>query len=167
MTGIRRLFLANDQRVFKVAHSQDEGNEGIEELANQRVLEVILYYETRNKKPYDLLVVEFDRLVLSSEGKEAGTCKEERIKRHHFFGIGFKTAEDLAAKKSPLSLPSAPIVPTLKEKEALYKYIEENLPSLSLEAPLVLEMNLKRLQLIYQNQVKLIKEAMKIRNGKR
>lgn len=59
MSGTRWLYISNDLKVHKVPNPKNSKFKPIKELAGQEVLKVLLYYETFEKKPSKLLLLEF------------------------------------------------------------------------------------------------------------
>jgi hypothetical protein len=163
VSGIRWLFISEDCKVFRTYEPKNHVYKPIKELANQEVLEVILIYETKERKPYKLLQVWFDRLGLDSVGGYVVTDEARDRGLYNFIKYGFVTPEELAIREEPLTIPIAPITPSGNEKEALYKYLKEKIPALAKDAPLVVERCIKSLKQNHQNYVDLIKQAKKLK----
>jgi hypothetical protein len=163
MSGIRWLFISEDCKVYRTYEPKNHIFKPIKELANQEVLEVILFYETNKRKPYKLLQVWFDRLGLDFDGGYVITDEARDRGFYNFIEYGFETPEELAIREKPLTIPIAPIIPTNSEKEALYKYLKEKIPALAKDAPLVVERCIKSLKQNQQNYIDLIKQAKKMK----
>jgi hypothetical protein len=149
--------------VFRISQPKNQVYKPIQELAGQEVLEVILYYDTIDRKPYKLLTVEFDRLRLDSEGRHVVSEEARRRGLYNFLEFGLVTPEELANRDRPLSIPVAPIIPTVREKEALYNYLRDKLPVLAKDAPLVVEIRLKSRDRIHQRNIDLVRQAKKLK----
>jgi hypothetical protein len=164
MSGIRWLFISEDCKVFRTYEPKNNEYKPIKELASQEVLEVILFYETKERKPYKLLQVWFQRLGLDSAGGYVITDETRDRDLYNYIKYGFvTTSEELANRKEPLAIPIAPTTPTSSEKEALYKYIKEKLPALAKDAPFVVERCIKSIKQNHQNNIDLIRRAKKLK----
>src|SRR5690606_38403228 len=119
MSGLRYLLINSDYKVYKIPAPKNHIYPSVQELSNQLVLEVILYYETHNRKPNQLLHVSFDRLQLNNDGQFIMTELEREKGLRNFLLFGFETPESLSKRNEPLPLPSAIVTPTILEKEAL------------------------------------------------
>ncbi|WP_458125859.1 hypothetical protein [Paenibacillus sp. Z3-2] len=146
MSGSRWLYLSNDLKVHRVPKPKNSKFKPIKELAGQEVLKVHLYYETFEKKPSKLLLLQFDRVTLDSEGSYELTQEEMDKALYNFNEFGFVTPEELAQRDGPLSLPIAPVLPTIQEKNTLYNYLKENLNPLSHNAPYIMEERISALK---------------------
>jgi hypothetical protein len=163
VSGVRWLFISKDCRVFRISQPKNQEYKPIQELAGQEVLEVILYYETKNRKPFKLLTVEFDRLSLDSEGGYVVTDEARRRGIYNFLEFGLVTPEELAKRDRPTAIPVKPVTPLAREKEALYTYLRDKLPMLSQDAPFVVEMRIKSSKQIHQSNIDLIRQAKKLK----
>ncbi|TVX94122.1 hypothetical protein [Paenibacillus agilis] len=68
MSGTKWLYINNKFKVYKVPNPINHKYKPIKELAEQEVLQLLLYYETYERKPSKLILMEFDRITLDSEG---------------------------------------------------------------------------------------------------
>jgi hypothetical protein len=163
MSGIRWLFISEDFKVYRTYEPKNHVYKPIKELASQEVLEVILFYETNERKPYKLLQVSFERLGLDSTGGYVITDDARDRGFYNLTNYAFATPEDLASSEEPLAIPIAPITPSSSEKKALYKYLKEKLPSLAKDAPLVVERCVNSLKQNHQNNIDLIRQAKRLK----
>lgn len=163
MSGIRWLFISEECKVFRTYEPKNYTYKPIKELASQEVLQVILFYETKERKPYKLLQVWFERLELDSTGGYVITDEARDRGLYNAIKYGFTSPEELANREEPLSIPIAPITPSSSEKEALYKYLKEKIPALSKNAPFVVEGCLKSLKQNHQDNINLIRQAKKLK----
>lgn len=163
MSGSRFLFVSKDNKVLRTSQPKNQVYKPILELAGQEVLEVILYYETRDRKPNKLLTVWFDRLNLDSSGKYVVTDDARKRAFFNYLVYGFVTAEELAKSDRPLAIPMAPIIPSVKEKEALYAYLKDKSPPLFKDAPFVVEKCIQALKDDHQSNIDLIRRASKLK----
>lgn len=163
MSGSRWLYLSNDLKVHKVPKPKNGKFKPVKGLGGQEVLKVHLYYETFEKKPSKLLLLEFDRVTLDSEGSYELTQEEMEKALYNFNEFGFVTPEELAQRDEPLSLPRAPVLPTAEEKKTVYNYLKENIISLSHNAPYIMEERISALKRIHKEHIELIRKAIKLR----
>lgn len=166
MSGIRYLLITRDNKVYKIAIPKRNAYRAIPELHDQLVLEVILYYETKNRKPYEMLNVSFDRLHLNSDGRFVLTDDEGKERFRNFDLFAFQTPQSLAEKEGPLPLPSAIVLPTDQEKEALKKYIKNELPKLYETGVYEIENAIRHSTEVHDKFIDLVKQAAKIKNIK-
>lgn len=144
MTGCRYLFISNGDKIIKISQPKNHKYKSVPQLANQDVLEVILYYKNKDRKPHELLTIGFDRFRLDSNGNYEETEADRKRAFHNFFAFGMPSLlEEVEAEDKPLPIPVAPIVPTDNEKRLLYSYINEKLPNLAADAPYVVESKIK------------------------
>lgn len=129
MTGIKCLYITKDNQVYKIPIPKGTFYKPVSYLANQEVLFVLLYYETFNKVPMELISANFDRIQLNDTGGYELTMDEMKKRCYNFEHYGFNDAESLSQKEY-IPIPQATVIPTLSEKEALYHYIKNNFPLL-------------------------------------
>ncbi|WP_042161976.1 hypothetical protein [Paenibacillus gorillae] len=161
MTGVRHLYIAKENKVFRIPQSRKTPKKYSEELALQEVLEVLMYYEIKARKPSKLLMIEFDRFTLDSTGQYQSTEKKSR-EMYNFLHFGCLTPEKIAQKEGLTIFPIPPNLPTKDEKEALYKYLEENSAVLFRDAPIVMESRIRALKEKHREYVDLIKKSKSI-----
>jgi len=158
MTGCRHLFLSGD-KILKMTQPKNHKYKPELQFANQNVLEVILFYEIKNRKPNVLIMVDFDRFRLDCNGVYEQTDEDRRRALHNFFEFGFPSLFDEEDDDRPVSIPVAPIIPTESEKKLLYSYIAEKLPKLSIDAPYIVENRIRVLKEKYEEFVRMAKNA--------
>ncbi|QNK55160.1 hypothetical protein [Paenibacillus sp. PAMC21692] len=141
MIGCRYLFLSKGDKIIKIPQPKNHKYKSVPQLANQDVLEVILYYKNKDRKPHELLAIEFDRFHVDSNGIYEETDTDRKRALHNFFAFGMPNL--LEEKENHLVIPVAPIIPTDNEKRLLYRYLNEKLPDLAVVAPQVVESKIK------------------------
>ncbi|MGC5770770.1 hypothetical protein [Paenibacillus pabuli] len=146
MIQSRYLFVSREGKVVKIVRPKNHKYKSVPQLAGEDVLEVILYYRNKDRKPNELLMVGFDRFRLDSQGNYVQTEEDRKRAFHNFHSFGMadllEGIEDEKEDK-PLPIPVAPIIPTTAEKRSLYDYINEKLPNFSDDAPYVIENKIK------------------------
>lgn len=165
MGGIKWLYISKENNIYKIPNPKNGRFKEIKELSEQDVLKVMLYYRTKNRKPDKLVMVEFDRITLDSQGVYKVTDERQRRMLQNAFQFIYNTPQQLADSKSPFELPQAPSVPSNIEKKALYEYLDQNFPNLGNDAPAIVENAISSLKKIHEKKINLIKEANKLRKS--
>ncbi|MGE7986088.1 hypothetical protein [Lysinibacillus fusiformis] len=163
MGGIKWLFISKEHKVFKVPNPKNGRFKEIKELSEQDVLKVMLYYRTKNRKPDKLVMVEFNRITLDSQGVYEVTDESKKRKLQNAFQFIYNTPQQLSDNRSPFELPLAPIVPSDMEKQVLYDYLNRNFQNLGKDAPAIVENAISSLKKIHEKKINFIQEANKLR----
>ncbi|MFC9707272.1 hypothetical protein ACFTRD_03850 [Paenibacillus sp. NPDC056933] len=162
MIQSRYLFISREGKVVKIARPKDHKYKSVPRLAGEDVLEVILYYRNKDRKPHKLLMVEFDRFHLDSQGNYKQTEEDRKRAIHNFLSFGMvDLLEGAEVEDKPLPIPVAPIIPTSAEKRLLYDYINEKLPNFSDDAPYVVESRIKSVKEKYEEFKSMAKRSRK------
>ncbi|RRJ66069.1 hypothetical protein EHV15_26500 [Paenibacillus oralis] len=162
--GTMWLFISKDLRVTKITKPINQVYKPIPSLARQEVLKVTMYYETKSRKPFKLQIVNFDRFILDENGGFVITDFERRRALHNFFEFGMTTPEEKAEDDQPIALPIPPVIPTIKEKEALYSYLKQKYSVIADQAPIIVENMISFSNETHRKHIEFAKKAMKIRN---
>lgn len=165
MGGIKWLYISKENKIYKIPNPKDGRFKEIKELSEQDVLKVMLYYRTKNRKPDKLVMVEFDRITLDSQGVYEVTDERKKRMLPNAFQFIYNTPQQLTDNKSPFEIPLAPSVPSNIEKKALYEYLNQHFPNLGKDAPTIVENAISSLKKIHQKKVDFIKEANKLRKS--
>ncbi|NLB42540.1 MAG: hypothetical protein GX815_09835 [Clostridiales bacterium] len=163
MSGLRFLYISREGEVYPIPIPKDSTYKKVTELANELVLKVNLIYETRNRKPWQLYYVGFDRVQLNALGQYIMTDEEIDNSVFNFTNFSLVTAEELSKREDPLPVPQSIDVPTAKEKEVLINYIKHKYPALWQNSPSVIEETIRSRIEKHTKLVKLVKEASAIR----
>lgn len=129
MTGIMCLYITSKCDICKIPIPNGKVYKPIPSLANEEVLFTMLYYETLDRKPSNLIIANFDRFQLDANGGYELTLDEIKKRYYNFDNYGFVDSE-LLSENNCIQIPQATVLPTENEKEALYNYIKEKYPSL-------------------------------------
>ncbi|KAF6628670.1 hypothetical protein H6F38_19285 [Paenibacillus sp. EKM208P] len=163
MIQSRYLFISCEGKVVKIARPKVHKYKSVPQLAGEDVLEVILYYRNKDRKPHKLLMVEFDRFHLDSQGNYKQTEEDRKRAIHNFFSFGMADLiKGIEVDNQPLPIPVAPIIPTTAEKRSLYDYINEKIPSFSDDAPYVVESKIKAVKEKYEEFKSMAKKSKKL-----
>jgi len=165
MSGIRYLFISKDNHVYKITTPKYNFYKAVPELSGQDILEVILYYDTIERKPSRLLSVSFDRLLLDENGLYILTQEEIEKGMRNYLLFAFQSPETIAKNDIPLTIPTTVCIPTKPEKDRLKNYLKKYLPQLYCEGSQVIEAEIaNRIGLNNKNK-SFILEAAKIRKS--
>ncbi|MBW7475692.1 hypothetical protein K0T92_13140 [Paenibacillus oenotherae] len=163
MSGTRWLYINKELKVIKIPSPKNHIYKPIKEWAGQEVLKILLFYKTKDRKPSKLLMIEFDRITLDSNGGYQLTDELVHEAMYNFLEFGFSTTEELAQRDSPPAIPRAPILPKPEEKKALYNYLQNQNKTLFMDAPYILESRINALNQIYKENLDLVKQSQKLR----
>ncbi len=142
MSGIMCLYIARDYSIHKIPIPNGKVYKPVPTLANEEILFTLLYYETIARKPSKLILANFDRFQLNSDGGYELTIDEIKKRYYNFDNYSFINAEFLS-KEECIRIPQATILPTNAEKYALYSYIKKKYPSLWCNFPETIECYIK------------------------
>lgn len=126
------------------------------ELACQTVIMMEMTYETRNRKPFKINRITFDRVSFDDQGiydsRGASNTKEFGVKLEYLFFNLYETFD-------PLPIPIAPIIPTEKEIAAIKAYLDRKYPALLRNSPTAIEhWILKRIE-NHRKEIKMMKAS--------
>lgn len=115
-----------DDKVYEIPLTKiKNGKMEAPKLAGKTVLKVELIYEIKNRKPYKPLRILFDKITFNDDGiyEISESSAENQIKLEYIFaGIG--------PESSPLPIPIAPVIPSVKEIELLKEHLNRKYPAL-------------------------------------
>ncbi|WP_373844437.1 hypothetical protein [Clostridium sp.] len=157
MTSYMILHITDDYKVYKISKRIYEMNKSILKLANQNLLQVMLIYDTYNRKPHKLIKVEFNRITLNSD---SFIVHDENL-----FEFENNTVDYMFSDANKLSLldkiplPRAPVIPSQYEKNSLYKFINEKYPIFYIPCTYLTEKYIKDKNNIYNENKKLVLTA--------
>lgn len=161
MIGSRYLFISGEEKIIKISQPKNHKYKSVPQFANQDVLKVILYYENKDRKPSRLVLVEFDRMHLDSNGLYVLTDADRKRRLHNFFEFGILSIIGESEDEKTVSIPVAPIIPNDKEKKVLYDYLANKLPVLAKDAPYIVEERIRSLNEKYEEYKNIAKNSKK------
>lgn len=148
--------LSDNNEIYKIPKSYYGQCKSITKLANMNVLEVVLIYETLNRKPEKLIKIEFNRYQLNHEAY--ATDKYNSNALQNFLNYGLTSADDLCLRKE-IPIPRAFIAPNEKEKQAIYDYLKTKYPVLWDDCSYLTELCIKKQNDIVDEYKELVKKA--------
>lgn len=159
MSGIKFLYITGEGEVYPIPTPKDSVYKVVPKLANESVLEVNLFYETKNRRSWRLIHVGFDRIQLDKYGQYTMTDEETSKSFFNFIHFGFATVKELTEREEPLAIPKAPVIPNVKEKVALISFIKRKCPFLWENSPQVVEQSIKSRQNQHSELISMVKKA--------
>lgn len=149
--------------MYPIPASKGSDYKAVPGLANESVLVVELFYEVKNRKPWRLIYVGFDRIQLDGHGQYILTMEERGSKFHNISHFGLAIAEELSKREEPVTIPKAPVVPIAKEKEALISFMIRKYPILWENSPEAVEVSIQSRLNTHLYLVNLVKKSTVIR----
>lgn len=165
MSGIKWMYISKEGEVFKVPHPKDGMFKAIPQLASQTVLEVCLYYETKDRKPWKMLRVDFDRITLNNNGQYLSQSETHGSLRN-FLEYGLITPEQLSEKQDPWVIPKAPVIPNKIEKEVLIHFLKDKYPLLWQNSPEAIEIAILNRKNVHNKYLSLIRTALALKKNR-
>ena len=163
MSGIKFLFISGKGEVYPIPASKGSVYKAVPMLANESVLVVELFYEVKNRKPWQLIYIGFDRIQLDGHGQYRLTMEEIGSKFYNMSHFGLASAEELSKREEPVAIPKAPVVPNAKEKETLIRFIKRKYPILWGNSPAAVELSIQSRLNTHSDLVNLVKKSTIIR----
>ncbi|MDU6361720.1 MAG: hypothetical protein E6590_17450 [Clostridiales bacterium] len=164
MPGNLYLYIGEKDKVYKVSYKKDGKYNSITEIANEKVLLIAINYSTANRKPLNAQHISFDEIQLNDTGGFEYTSEEIERRLYNFNNYGFMNAEMLS-KQDIISLPKSIIIPQNRQKQLLYKYIEQKYPQLMKSLPFLVEQHIRECKQVDLEHKLLVKQAMKLKNN--
>lgn len=155
MSGYMVLHIS-DNSIFKISHLLFNNKKTVAKLTNKDILQAFIYYDTYNRKPSSLLLIDFDRLKIDSDSNIIYSESEvysDYLIRHIIF------SEKSPQLEKNIPLPRAPIIPNDIEKRLLYKFLNDNFPMLAEDCPYYVESYIKDKIRIHNKNKKIVKES--------
>ncbi len=134
MGGSRWLYISQ-QKAYRVRQPAKGMRQPVPALAGRHVLEVTLYYETRDRKPWKLIRVDFSRLEIDSAGEAAADEQMENYRASNWMEFAVRDVLGDSDPSGPITLPMPPVLPTVSEKETLIAYLKDKMPILWQNSP--------------------------------
>jgi len=156
-------FINGECEVYPIPASKGAAYKAVPRLANESVLVVELFYEVKNRKPWQLIHIGFDRIQLDGHGQYILTTEERESKFYNICHFGLASAEDLSKREEPIAIPKALVVPNAKEKETLINFIKSKYPILWKNSPEVIELSIQSRLNTHSDLVNLVKKSAVIR----
>lgn len=148
--------ISNNNEIYKVPKSYYDESKTIIQLANTTILEIVLFYEVLNRKPQELINIEFNRCKINSMTNIVDRNDSSAIK--NFINYSLCTADELSLRQE-IPIPRAHTVPTEKEKQVLYDFLKNKYPVLWNNCPYITESHIKKLNEILAEYKELVKQA--------
>ena len=163
MSGFKFLFISREGEVHPIPAPKGAVYKAVPMLANESVLLVEMFYEVKNRKPWQLIRIGFDRIQLDEHGQYILTTEEMGNKFYNICHFGLASAEELSKREEPVAIPKAPVVPNAKEKETLISFIKGKYPLLWKNSPASIELSIKSRLNSHSDLINLVKKSTVIR----
>ena len=161
-SSVKLLYISSERKVYKIPQPKGNIYKAIPELAEQEVLIVSLIYEIRERKPWRLITMYFDRIELDKQGQYQWTKEEMSSKMHNAIHFGFTTPEELS-ERTQVVIPEAPVNPTKFEIEVLKEYLKTQEPNLWKNSPEILGFSIRANEVVYKKLKNMVKKASEIK----
>jgi hypothetical protein len=148
--------ISNNNEILKVPKYYYDKSKTIIQLSNTTILEVILFYEVLNRKPEKLIAIEFNRCQIDSAANIIDRNDSSALK--NFLNYNSCNADELSLREE-IPIPRAHTIPTKKEKQVLYDFLENKFPLLWNECPYITESHIKKQNGLLDGYKKLVKKA--------
>lgn len=106
------------------------------ELADKTVIMMEIVYETKDRKPFKIMRINFSKAYFDDRGihdiESVSNSKEIGIKLEYIFS-------DFSEEPNPLPIPIAPELPTEKEVALIVSYLNRKYPYLLINSPTAIE----------------------------
>ena len=156
MSFSSKYLCVNGSDVYQIPLKQINNNRiEKEELRNLTSLMVTVLYELKDKKPYEVRNVWFERITFNEKGVHEILLNSPKISTQMTYAFhGFMGNDD-----KELPVPVALVEPTQQELEALKKHLNNKYPLLLKRNPYAIEMELMEQKSKHEKDVKLFKET--------
>lgn len=166
--GIKVLCVKND-KVFAIPVNQMEKNRTIvlPELAGQTVLKMLMVYQNKNRIPFQIEHIEFERITFDNDGvyDMNKVIKSEEF-RARFQYVNRELHEMLAKSNgnelNPLPVPRPTSNLETQEINSIKSYLKNKFPQLLKNSPNAIEQAIERELQIHNSQVQLMKESYRV-----
>lgn len=132
-----KYICVTDEAVYEIPFYQIKGGKfPRRELASQTVIMMEMTYETKNRRPFTIIRIVFERVTFDKHGiydaRAVSDSEEFAVKRAY-------TLSQLDEITDPLPIPIAPVILTEIEINAIKAYLNRKYPALLKNAPSAIE----------------------------
>jgi hypothetical protein len=153
-----KYILVSDNKVFDIPNSKNsEEKITISELSNQYVLIMEMIYENKNRKPYKIIRIIYNRMQFDQEGVYTRDylSEENRVKLEYvMYPINTQIGE-----KQSLPIPKAPVTPSKGEIEIIKQYLNKKYPPLLINSPNAVENAVKQSEEKHESDLRKFKDS--------
>lgn len=153
---MKLLFVQGNDSVKEIAATKKVNHSIVDiDLADKTGLLTTLTYETKNRRPYNIVHIGFQRITFNKLGvfsfSEQVTSESVRVQLQYAFydSLG----------NEPLPLPIAPELPNKEELDVLKTYIINKYPILLQNNPYVFTNSIKRKKELHLQQIQQMKKS--------
>lgn len=156
--SIKYVFVFNDN-VFEIPLKQINESRFVKsELSNQTGLMMEIACHIKDRKPYEIAIIVFERISIDENGvydfEKKHFSEENSIKLEYVFA-------GLYSDGKPLPIPIAPAIPTDKEVEIIKTHLNKKYLSLLLNSPHAITDNILRSKRVHEENIVKMKQSHK------
>ncbi|MEX3625402.1 hypothetical protein [Viridibacillus arvi] len=154
-----KLFFVQNSNVIEIP-AKKLNNHILEhpKLSDQSGLLVSLFYKTLERKPHEIVHIEFDRITFDNKG--VYRYSEQTLAEQ--FHIKLKYAmSDLMVESTLLPLPIAPDIPNKEELHSIKVFLNNKYSVLLERTPFAFETVISNLKEIHEKHIYLMKKSHK------
>jgi len=146
-----------DGNVYEIpVYKIKDGKFPKKELAGKTVIMMEMIYETKNRRPYKIVRIAFDRVSFDEHGiydvGKDDTSKVIDVKLEYMYSRYHKSTE-------PLPIPIAPVIPTDEEVNIIKEHLRKKYPVLYQNSSNVIEEWIQDAQEQHQKEIRMMKES--------
>lgn len=154
--GIKYLCVF-DGNVYEIpVYKIKDGKFPKKELAGKTVIMMEMIYETKNRRPYKIVRIAFDRVSFDDEGiydvRKDSASEVIGVKLEYMYS-------KLNKKLDPLPIPIAPVIPTDEEVKIIKAYISKKYPILCKNSSNIIEKWIKEANEQHKKEIDMMKES--------
>lgn len=152
-----KYLCVHDGKVYEIpVYKIKNGKFPKKELAGKTVIMMEMTYETKDRRPFKIIRITFERASFDNKGiydihKDAPS-QAFAVKLKYMFSKLYK-------KNEPLPIPIAPVIPTKQEVEILKAYLNKKYPALLQNSPNVIEKWITIAKEQHKKEIKMMKES--------
>lgn len=146
-----------DGNVYEIpVYKIKDGKFPKKELAGKTVIMMEMIYETKNRRPYKITRIAFDRVSFDNNGiydvGKEDTSEVIGVKLEYMYSKLHKTSE-------PLPIPIAPVIPSDEEVKIIKDYLRKKYPILYENSSNVIEEWINNAKEQHQKEIRMMKES--------
>lgn len=162
--GIKYLCVY-DGNVYEIpVYKIKDGKFPKKELAGRTVIMMEMIYETKNRRPYKIVRVAFDRVSFDENGiydvRKDSASEVIGVKLEYMYSKFHK-------KNEPLPIPIAPVIPSGEEVKIIKEYLKKKYPILYANSSNAIEEWIEEAKEQHQKEIVMMKESHRDRENKK
>lgn len=160
--GIKYLCVF-DGKVYEIpVYKIKDGKFPKKELAGQTVIMMEMIYETKNRRPYKIVRIAFDRVSFDENGiydvRKDAASEVIGVKLEYMYS-------KLHKKTEPLPIPIAPVIPTDEEVKIIKQHLQKKYPILYKNSSNAIEEWIREAEEQHKKEIHMMKESHRDRDS--